>query len=391
MKIDKRFVIGCAILANCLVLPTDTMSQECGNWDCNPSPPYYTVYDWAPMGLYLAADLDVTLPEPPCSADIDTCALITFRDWVMLVDYIFLGRVALSDFNCSSSNPPIQPTTVAPVYVDLTNKKWPSGQSSCTTSVQIQNDVSVAALCAPMQLFFVDSVTGELVTPDSLSWAIVPEWIGQGWYKYVDTSGFRLNVGAFFVQPPAIGAHQLVNMSFAMIMPPSNPLVIYAAWAELPPKQYDPFLQDSVNVNTPMVILDVETGEYALPYGLDDRDYDGWPDRLDNCLVWYNPDQEDSNQDGKGDACEGLPCCGWYGEDSRSGNVNFDRDNIKDLNDILDLAWYAFLAGPAPLCLAEANVDGDNLCIADLTDILGLASYAFLGGDQPAYCLPECE
>jgi Thrombospondin type 3 repeat len=35
-----------------------------------------------------------------------------------------------------------------------------------------------------------------------------------------------------------------------------------------------------------------------------DRDHDGVPDSTDNCPSKYNPDQRDSNHDGKGDACQ---------------------------------------------------------------------------------------
>ena len=80
-----------------------------------------------------------------------------------------------------------------------------------------------------------------------------------------------------------------------------------------------------------------------------------------------------------------------YDMSGRTGNVDYDPAGIKDLNDILALASYAFLGGTEPTCLAEANVDGDSFCLADLTDILQLASYAFLGGDPPAYCMSDCE
>lgn len=39
----------------------------------------------------------------------------------------------------------------------------------------------------------------------------------------------------------------------------------------------------------------------------DDRDGDGVPDNVDNCPDTYNPGQEDANNNGVGDVCEGVP------------------------------------------------------------------------------------
>jgi outer membrane protein assembly factor BamB len=84
-------------------------------------------------------------------------------------------------------------------------------------------------------------------------------------------------------------------------------------------------------------------------------------------------------------------CCGFYDSENRSGNVDHDPDNFKDISDILMLARYSLLGGDTPPCLAEANTDGDPDCFTDISDILRLARYSLQGGEAPAFCLPACE
>jgi hypothetical protein len=84
-------------------------------------------------------------------------------------------------------------------------------------------------------------------------------------------------------------------------------------------------------------------------------------------------------------------CCGLYDPDNRSGNVDYDPDNFKEISDILMLARYSLLGGAVPPCLAEANTDGDPDCFTDISDILKLARYSLLGGEAPAFCLQTCE
>jgi hypothetical protein len=80
-----------------------------------------------------------------------------------------------------------------------------------------------------------------------------------------------------------------------------------------------------------------------------------------------------------------------YDPGNRTGNVDHDPGNFKDISDILMLARYALLGGDTPPCLAEANTDGDLDCFTDISDILRLARYALLGGVAPAHCLAACE
>jgi hypothetical protein len=86
-----------------------------------------------------------------------------------------------------------------------------------------------------------------------------------------------------------------------------------------------------------------------------------------------------------------FPCCGFYDPDNRSGNVDYDPGNFKEISDILMLARYALQGGQRPLCLDEANTDSDADCFTDISDILRLARYSLQGGEAPAICLPACE
>ncbi|MCB1844647.1 MAG: thrombospondin type 3 repeat-containing protein, partial [Halioglobus sp.] len=40
---------------------------------------------------------------------------------------------------------------------------------------------------------------------------------------------------------------------------------------------------------------------------INDADHDGVPDDVDNCPLVPNPDQIDSDNNGRGDACNDLP------------------------------------------------------------------------------------
>ena len=58
-------------------------------------------------------------------------------------------------------------------------------------------------------------------------------------------------------------------------------------------------------VTPPPRVCSVRIGNQNFP----DTDCDGIPDHLDNCPYVYNPDQRDSNRDGRGDACSLLITC----------------------------------------------------------------------------------
>ncbi|MFQ5453228.1 MAG: choice-of-anchor L domain-containing protein, partial [Candidatus Zixiibacteriota bacterium] len=113
--------------------------------------------------------------------------------------------------------------------------------------------------------------------------------------------------------------------------------------------------------------------------GSGDIDEDGIDDPDDNCPYTYNPNQEDTDGDGVGDAC----CC-----ISIRGNVDGSNDNQIDIEDIVYLIDYAFNnpSGPEPPCPNEADINGDGTL--DIEDIVYLIDYAFNQppGPEPTSC-----
>lgn len=108
----------------------------------------------------------------------------------------------------------------------------------------------------------------------------------------------------------------------------------------------------------------VSTAACNAAFGLDgtevivDEDGDGVSDRVDNCPELANPSQDDADEDGLGDPCDGCdhcqPCDHGVGHDE-------DRDAIDDGCDSCPA-----LANPE-----QANADGDDLGdVCDATPLL---------------------
>ncbi|MDH3890891.1 MAG: hypothetical protein OEV49_07375 [candidate division Zixibacteria bacterium] len=112
-----------------------------------------------------------------------------------------------------------------------------------------------------------------------------------------------------------------------------------------------------------------------IPCG--DPDGDGVYCGCDNCDGTYNPNQDDSDYNGIGDACQGY-CCEIRGDIDHSGSTQID---IADLVFTVD---FMFTSGPPPICGGEMDVNASGAF--DISDLVYLVDYMFTGGPPPVPC-----
>jgi len=138
------------------------------------------------------------------------------------------------------------------------------------------------------------------------------------------------------------------------------------------------------------VMYDGSQGIYAFGepltlsvYNQADWDGDDVPDEQDNCPFVFNPDQTDSNQDGRGDACP--YCCGTLTA-GLTGNTDCDLGGKRNLADITVLIARVY-RGVKPMCCEEnGNVDGDPEQKLNLGDISRLIDHVYMSGAETANC-----
>ncbi len=204
--------------------------------------------------------------------------------------------------------------------------------------------------------------------------------------EVTDIAGFT-DSASFYVtvedsQPPLID-----NYTDLIVMSDSG---FYGAIVEYAPSISENCQLDSVSILPPsgsyfeigvsyvqILAVDIygnfDSAAFSVSVQLQDIDNDQVADFEDNCVTSYNPQQEDTNLDGIGDAC----CCQGI-----RGNVNYSVENPPsnngiDISDIVFLVGYMFgnPIGQAPSCPAEADIDGSGN--VDISDIVFLVGYMF--------------
>jgi hypothetical protein len=108
-----------------------------------------------------------------------------------------------------------------------------------------------------------------------------------------------------------------------------------------------------------------------------DSDGDEIPDESDNCPLAFNPQQEDANGDGIGDAC----CCV-----GTVGNIDCDSQDLVDIGDLTALIDYLYMSKAGLCCPGEGNVDGDAGGLVDIGDLTALIDHLYISRQPPAGC-----
>ena len=113
----------------------------------------------------------------------------------------------------------------------------------------------------------------------------------------------------------------------------------------------------------------------GLSYLEVDTDSDGLLDEIDNCPEDYNPNQDDEDNDGIGNACD--PCNNLV-----FTNGDLDADLSLDIDDIL-LLVDILLNGDGPQCqLESADMNSDN--IINVIDVIVIVQYILNGTEDQA-------
>ena len=126
----------------------------------------------------------------------------------------------------------------------------------------------------------------------------------------------------------------------------------------------------SSGFNQSAIINAIEEALSNLPA---DNDEDGFDDPEDNCPATYNPDQEDIDQDGMGDACDICDNANVWVYGNLNGEVDSDQNYTVDIFDILALSDL-IISDESESCvyqISDMNGDG-SVSLLDIYELLSL-------------------
>ena len=104
-----------------------------------------------------------------------------------------------------------------------------------------------------------------------------------------------------------------------------------------------------------------------------DYDEDGVNDPIDNCYSTYNPQQEDIDSDGLGDACDLCDNENIWVIGNTNGSITTNGDNHIDIFDVLSLVDIILEDDQESCGFESANVNGDgNVNIIDVITLVQL-------------------
>jgi hypothetical protein len=361
------------------LVPQDSSctQEECGNFNGDAGN-VIDISDLFDIVGYLYKGDDP--PFKPCAGDVDTCALTTLRDVGMLVTYCFIyPEVVREDFNCSASQPPIVGTPGV-LQLSLVDSIWAHDSTQFSSILRVTASEPIGALTLPLKIFLYDTVSHQLLAPDSIDVSGDSPYSGP----YVMERVINLQGSCVQIvdvgEPSLSGVVDWSTLTLTMDPPPEHDLRVVLSYTTRPPQEYNAHSGQTENVNYPMGLDLRKPFNVWKPGGLaDDSDGDGIPDPIDNCPDTPNSDQVDTDSIPPGDAC----CCVGL-----SGNVDGDTEELVDIGDLTALISYLYIPpNPVPGCPDEANVDGDGERLIDIGDLTALISYLYIPPNPaPATC-----